>query len=781
MSDDTIQITVDGTPLTAKRGQMLIEVTDAAGIDVPRFCYHKKLSVAANCRMCLVEVERAPKPLPACATPVMPDMVVHTASKLARAAQQGTMEFLLINHPLDCPICDQGGECELQDVAMGYGGSASQYTEGKRVVFDKYIGPLIATEMTRCIHCTRCVRFGEEIAGIRELGATGRGENVRIGTFIEKSVVSEVSGNVIDICPVGALTARPSRYTARSWELSQQPSVSPHDSVGSNVFVHMDGATVNRIVPRENESINEVWIADRDRFSYQGLNNSDRVESPMIRVDGELQATDWATALAAAADHLRRKDLGVLVSPSVNLEELYLSQKLGRALGTDNIDHRLGQLDFSAQDSAPVMPWLGMQLNDLETLDAALLVGSNIRKDQPIAALRLRKSALKGAAISFINPKRFPLHFEAAENIATRFDYMVAELFCVARAAGADVSSMADAPTSDCDERHQRIADALKNGERAAVFLGNISVQHPSYSQLQYLAIALSKATGATLGMLPERANTAGAWLAGVVPHRAAGGKKSSNEGLNAKAMIDAPLGAYLLVGCELEFDAANPAQALNALSEAGSVVAISSYMSDSLRAHADVVLPSATFTESFGTYVNATGNWQSSKGVVAPPGDARPAWKIFRVLADELELDGFSYESPEAVTKELQSHCGNIQLTNLTQFDSIPAYNAPSNSTMLRAGETPIYATDPIVRRSQPLQKSLDGKQAFVSMAEVTLETLSAKEGDVINLKQDGALVPLPCKMDNDIPKGCVWVPAGIPETAALGEVFGEIEVSKA
>ncbi|MFT4728995.1 MAG: NADH-quinone oxidoreductase subunit G [Granulosicoccus sp.] len=781
MSDDTIQITVDGTPLTAKRGQMLIEVTDAAGIDVPRFCYHKKLSVAANCRMCMVEVERAPKPLPACATPVMPDMVVHTASKLARAAQQGTMEFLLINHPLDCPICDQGGECELQDVAMGYGGSASQYTEGKRVVFDKYIGPLIATEMTRCIHCTRCVRFGEEIAGIRELGATGRGENVRIGTFIEKSVVSEVSGNVIDICPVGALTARPSRYTARSWELTQQPSVSPHDSVGSNVFVHMDGATVNRVVPRENESINEVWIADRDRFSYQGLKNSDRIESPMIRVDGELQATDWATALTAAADHIRRKDLGVLVSPSVNVEELYLSQKLGRALGTDNIDHRLGQVDFSAQDSAPVMPWLGMQLNDLETLDAALLVGSNIRKDQPIAALRLRKSALKGASISFINPKRFPLHFEAAENIATRYDHMVAELFCVARAAGADVSSMADAPTSGCDDRHQRIADALKNGERSAVFLGNISVQHPSYSQLQYLAIALSKATGATLGMLPERANTAGAWLAGAVPHRVAGGKKSSTEGLNAKSMIEASLSAYLLVGCELEFDAANPAQALNALAAAGSVVAISSYMSDSLRAHADVVLPSATFTESFGTYVNATGHWQSSKGVVAPPGDARPAWKIFRVLADELELNGFGYDSPEAVTKELQGHCGNIQLTNLTQFESIPAYNAPSNSALLRAGETPIYATDPIVRRSQPLQKSLDGKQGFISMAEATLDTLSAKEGDVINVKQNGASVPLPCKLDNDIPQGCVWVPTGIPETAALGEVFGEIEVSKA
>lgn len=793
MSDDTIQITVNGKPLAAKRGQMLIEVTDAAGIDVPRFCYHKKLSVAANCRMCLVEVENAPKPLPACATPVMPDMVVHTASKLARDAQKGTMEFLLINHPLDCPICDQGGECELQDVAMGYGDSASQYTEGKRVVFDKYIGPLIATEMTRCIHCTRCVRFGEEIAGIRELGATGRGENVRIGTYIEKSVASEVSGNVIDICPVGALTARPSRYTARSWELSQQPAVSPHDSVGSNVFVHMDGNTVNRVIPRDNESINEVWIADRDRFSYQGLTSSDRLAAPMVRVDGVLQATDWSTALLTAANLLQNSgpDLGVLASPSVTLEELYLSQKLGRALGTNNIDHRLGQRDFSAQDAAPAMPWLGMQFNDLETLDAALLVGSNIRKDQPIAALRLRKSALKGAQISFINPKHFPLHFDAAEMITTRYDQMVSELYCVARAAGADVSGMSDAPVGVCDERHQRVADSLKIGERAAVFLGNISVHHPAYSQLQFLANALAKATGATLGMFPERANTAGAWLAGVVPHRGAGGRsldqnssgnsaKASTSGKHAYDMLESALKTYLLVGCELEFDAVNPSRAMQTLASANGVVAIGSFMSDSLGEHADVVLPAATFTETFGTYVNANGTWQSARGATSPPGDARPAWKIFRVLADELELDGFAYDSPESISRELQNLCANVKLGNITEFSSTPAYTAPSDSELLRAGETPIYATDPIVRRSQPLQKSMDGKQAFASMTQVEMQKRSLSEGDTINISQNGSSAILPVKLDNDVPDGCVWVPIGLPQTSALGEVFGEIEVSR-
>lgn len=782
MSDDDIQITVDGQPLKAKRGQMLIEVTDAAGVDVPRFCYHKKLSVAANCRMCLVEVEKAPKPLPACATPVMPDMVVLTKSKLAREAQQGTMEFLLINHPLDCPICDQGGECELQDVAMGYGGSASQYTEGKRVVMDKYIGPLIATEMTRCIHCTRCVRFGEEIAGIRELGATGRGESVRIGTYIEKSVVSEVSGNVIDICPVGALTARPSRYTARSWELNQQAAVSPHDSVGSNVFVHLDGSKVNRVIPRENESVNEVWIADRDRFSYQGLNDADRVKTPMVRVNGELVESDWSTALEKASEILKAggKDLGVLVSPSLPVEELFITQKLARAMGSNNIDHRLSQTDFSAQESSPVMPWLGMQLSDLETLNAALLIGSNIRKDQPIAAVRLRKSALNGAKISFINPKTFPLHFDAQDLITTRFDQMVDELACVATAAGADLSGLSGAPKFNVTEQHQRIADALKESERAAVMLGNIAVQHPAFAQLQLLASKLSAATGATFSMLPERGNTAGAWLTGAVPHRLAGGKSASTVGLHAGAMLEKSLKNYLLVGVEVEFDAANPSKAVESLSGADGVVSVSAFLSDSLRAHADVVLPMATFPESYGTYVNATGNWQTAKGASMAPGDARPVWKIMRVLADAQELSGFDYESPEALTKEAQQACGSIELNNITDMKGVN-YTAASSDVMVRAGETPIYRTDPLVRRSQPLQKSADGKQAFVSMSQSELEKLGVAEGDMVSVKQGSGSATLAAKLDDGVPAGCVWVPAGLPETQALGEVFAAVEVRKA
>ncbi len=783
MSDDDIQITVDGQPMSAKRGQMLIEVTDAAGVDVPRFCYHKKLSVAANCRMCLVEVEKAPKPLPACATPVMPDMVVHTKSKVARDAQKGTMEFLLINHPLDCPICDQGGECELQDVAMGYGGSASQYTEGKRVVMDKYIGPLIATEMTRCIHCTRCVRFGEEIAGIRELGATGRGENVRIGTYIEKSVVSEVSGNVIDICPVGALTARPSRYTARSWELRQTPSVSPHDSVGANTFVHLDGDRVNRVIPRDNEAINEVWISDRDRFSYQGLRSEDRITSPMVRDDtGELVSCDWATALEAAAAALKEagNELGVLASASLPVEELYLTQKLARALGSSNIDHRMGQSDFAADDGAPVMPWLGMQLADLETMNAALLVGSNIRKDQPIAALRLRKSANAGASINFINPKHFPLHFDAADNIATRYDNMVAELLGVCLAAGADVSGLSDAPPVKPQDYHQRIATALKDGERSAVMLGNIAVQHPAYSQLLALSNALAKATDATLSLLPERSNTAGAWLAGVLPHRTAGGKAASSAGKNAHAMLEQGMKHYLLVGAEVEFDAANPAHATQCLTKAESVVAMSSFLSDSIRQSADVVLPLATFAEAFGTYVNASGVWQASSGAVPAPGEARPAWKVFRVLADALELDGFEYNTPEAIARELANECASVELNNLTSLPSM-TYAGDAGAALVRAGETPIYATDPLVRRSQPLQKTADGKQAFAFMADTELEKQSLSDGDRVLVRQNGSAVTLAAKSDNNVPEGCVWVPTGLPETAELGELFGPIDVSKA
>lgn len=785
MSDDDINLTVDGQPLTAKRGQMLIEVTDAAGIDIPRFCYHKKLSVAANCRMCLVEVEKAPKPLPACATPVMPDMVVKTRSKLALEAQQGTMEFLLINHPLDCPICDQGGECELQDVAMGYGGSASQYTEGKRVVMDKYIGPLIATEMTRCIHCTRCVRFGEEIAGVRELGATGRGENVRIGTYIEKSVASEVSGNVIDICPVGALTARPSRYSARSWELQQAPAVAPHDSLGSNIFVHLDNGKVNRVVPRENEAINEVWISDRDRFSYQGLHSADRLTTPRIRQNGELVDCDWDTALQAAVDALRsgagKGSLGVLASAHSTLEELYMAQKLARALGTDDIDHRLAQTDFSADASSPAMPWLGMSINDLESLDAALVVGSNIRKELPIAALRLRKSALNGGRISFVNPLDFPMHFDASVALSPRYDRLADELCRIAVAAEADLGKLRGLPSLEPDDRHRQIAAELRDAERASLMLGSLAVNHPAFATLAALAEAIATKVNATLSYLPSLGNSAGAWLAGVVPHRRAGGSALGSAGRHAGDMLNQSLNTYLLHGVELEFDAANAAGAMQAVAGAEQVICVSAFDSESIRQYATVVLPAAAFTESYGTYVNATGHWQSNRGLVEPPGQARPAWKIYRVLADLLELQDIAYTSPEQITREVQSQCANIELNNLTSGSAQTDYQSIDyGDVLLRVGEIPIHRVDPLVRRSVPLQKSNDGKQAFASMRHSELQRHNINDGDQIVVVQNGSRVTLPVKLDDAVPENCVWIPGGLTETAALGPLCAAVEIQR-
>jgi len=540
---------------------------------------------------------------------------------------------------------------------------------------------------------------------------------------------------------------------------------------------------VNRVIPRDNETVNEVWISDRDRFSYQGLRSDDRITTPMVRDDhGELQACDWPTAIEAASDTLKSagNELAVLASASLPIEELYLAQKMARALGSANIDHRLGQSDFTADAEAPVMPWLGMQLNDLESLDGALLIGSNIRKDQPIAALRLRKSGLQGASINFINPKHFPLHFDAADNIATRYDNMVAELLGVCMAAGADVSNLSDAPPITAKDYHQRIASALKDGERSAVFLGNLAVQHPSYSQLMYLSVALAKATDATLSLLPERANTAGAWLAGVLPHREAGGKAAAKVGKNAAEMLNGGMKHFLLVGTEVEFDAANPAHATNALASADSVVAVSAFMSDSLRAHADVILPVATFAEAFGTYVNAAGAWQASSGAVPAPGDARPAWKVFRVLAESMQLDNFSYDSPEAVARELAAACSAIELNNIADSPKL-TYSGDAGAALVRAGETPIYATDPLVRRSKPLQNTRDGKQAFAFMSEAELSNQSISDGDKVLVRQNGSAVTLAARADNDVPNGCVWVPTGLPETAELGELFGPIDVSKA
>jgi NADH-quinone oxidoreductase subunit G len=785
MSGDRVNIEVDGMPMQARRGAMLIEVTDEAGVRVPRFCYHRKLSVAANCRMCLVEVEKAPKPLPACATPVMEGMRVYTRSPKALDAQRSTMEFLLINHPLDCPICDQGGECELQDVAMGYGEDISRYSEAKRVVRDKDIGPLVATDMTRCIHCTRCVRFGEEIAGLRELGATGRGEFMEIGTFVERTLSSELSGNVIDLCPVGALTAKPSRMAARAWELVQHAGVAPHDALGSNLYLHTLRGRVIRVVPRDNEAINETWISDRDRFSYQGLYSADRLQSPMIKRDGRWQETNWEGALDAVVAGLRQfpgSELGALAAPNATLEELYLLQRIMRGIGVHNIDHRLRQLDFADQDRAPLMPWLGQGIAELEALDAALLVGSNIRKDQPIAAHRLRKAALGGARISVLSPRDFGSLFPLAAQLLRAPQDMVRALAGITAAAlegGATPAPLARLLEGiEPDEAERAVAAQLKEAYNASVLLGSIAMGHPQLGLLCALAATLAERSGARLGYLPQAANSAGAWLAGVLPHRLEAGQPDPEPGLNAAEMLAAPRKAYVLLGVEPERDCADPARARAAMEAAEFVVALSPYASETAKQYAQVLLPSAGFAETSGTYVNAEGRWQGFTGAVPPFGEARPGWKVLRVLGNLLGLEGFEYLSSEQVRDELKARFdAGLVLDNHLRLDGVLEPPAPFEGLM-RASTPAIYTVDPLVRRAGALQRTPDGQASGAYLHPQEAQRLGLADAEQVSVRQGDGSARLPLFLDTGVARGCVWIPAGDEATAGLGPAFGPIEL---
>ena len=786
MSEEQVNIEVNGIPLKARKGAMLIEITDAVGIAIPRFCYHKKLSVAANCRMCLVEVEKAPKPLPACATPVMEGMKVYTESPKALAAQKGTMEFLLINHPLDCPICDQGGECELQDLALGYGADVSRFAERKRVVKDKNIGPLIATDMTRCIHCTRCVRFGEEIAGLRELGATGRGESVEIGTYIAHNVSSELSGNVIDLCPVGALTAKPSRYRGRSWEYVQHPAIAPHDSIGSNIFIHILRGQVMRVVPRENEAVNETWISDRDRFSYEGIYSDDRLGRPWVK-SGE---ADWEVALETAAKGLKEviaqhgaEAVGFLLSPTATVEELYLAQKLARGLGVANIDHRLRQADFSDQDAAPAFPWLGQELADLEKVGAALLIGSNVRMEQPLAGHRLRKAALAGGRILLINPRDFEFLFPVAAKVIADPAGMVTALAGVARSVAelkgqdlpAALAALADGVSAGESER--AIADHLVNQAPATVLLGNLAIAHPAFAHLRALAGFVAACSGARLGYLPEAANSVGGWLAGALPHRMPGGALAPpTVGLDARSMLESPCKAYVLLGVEPELDCWDGAAALKGLQAADWVVSINPFASATSKAYAHVILPVATFAETSGTYVNAEGLWQSFSGASKPSGEARPAWKVLRVLGNLFGLDGFDYVGSEEIRAEVQSACAQVQPDNTLESGKFLTPFKPEG--LLRVAEVPIYAADSLVRRARSLQLSPLARPAEVRLHPDVARDLGVAEREQVQVRQNGAAVDLPLVLDESVPKGCAWIPAGLHASVALGPAVGPVAI---
>jgi len=729
MAEEFVNVEINGKPVKARKGEMIIRVTDANGSYVPRFCYHDKLSVAANCRMCLVEVEKAPKPLPACATPVAEGMKIFTDSPRAIGAQRATMEFLLINHPLDCPICDQGGECELQDLAVGFGRDISRFSERKRSVLDENLGPLIATDMTRCIHCTRCIRFTEEIAGIQELGMIGRGEQMKVRTYIESTVHHELSGNVIDLCPVGALVSKPYRFTARAWEMMSVPLVSPHDGTGSNLFGHVLRGRLMRVVPRENEAINEVWIADRDRFSYEAVYSEERLQRPMIRQandKGEQWVeTDWETALARAAEGLRGRGagLGVLASPSATLEELYLAGRIARGLGSGNIDSRLRQRDYRDQSADPLYPNLGMRIADVDSLQGLLIVGANLRREAPILAHRVRKAARRGAKVALLNPAVFNYYFPVAAYVESAPAGQIADLAAILRAAaeaaGAAIPSHLSQAVNGAQvaERHRAAAAALTSGEKRAVWLGALALRHPRFADLRALAAALAQVTGASLGVLAEGANAAGAHLAGAVPHREAGGKPVSPPGLSAAQMLDRPLASYLLVGGVEPWLDSPGTDAARSLGQAELVVAITPFASETLLKVAHVLLPAGTFAETSGSYVNLEGVWQSQTGAAAPVGESRPGWKILRVLGNLLNLPGFDYQSSEDVRAELTT------LIGAPTAYSAPAYSGRHEVAGGADGQSgqnvvdvPMYQIDAVVRRAPSLQRTREGRTAAVT-----------------------------------------------------------------
>ena len=788
MSDDTLSIEIDGRPFQARKGQMLIEVADANAIPIPRFCYHEKLSVAANCRMCLVEVERAPKPLPACATPVMDGMKVFTRSKLARNAQKSVMEFLLINHPLDCPICDQGGECELQDVAMGYGRDVSRFNERKRAVEDKDLGPLIATDMTRCIHCTRCVRFGEEVGGMPELGATGRSEDMEIGTYITRSVDSELSGNVIDLCPVGALTSKPFRFRARAWEMEQRDGIAPHDPVGSNIHLHVRRGRVLRVVPRANESINEVWLSDRDRFGYEGLYSDDRVPAPMVKRDGVWNEVSWEEALEAAVKGLREvvagkggEAVGALASATCTLEELFLFQKLARGIGCANVDHRVRQRDFSDQDGAPTYPSIGMGVVELERLDAALLVGSWTRKEHPIVNHRLRKASLAGASVMHLDAMAHDLNLASAARVVVAPSKLADRLAAVTAAAARLAERQPEGLEAltegvEVEVEAERIARNLVNAGRGAILLGPQAINHGDAAALCGLAACLADLTGATLGTLDEGANPAGAWIAGAVPHREANGMPAKQAGLDARAMIEAGLDAYVLMGLEPELDCADGARAREALDAAQFVVSLSTFRSEAMAGYADVILPIAAFAETEGTFVNLSGTRQGFDAAATPFAESRPAWRVLRVLGNLFELADFEHDSIEDVHAEI-GESGPAGVPGWSLPRNLPE---PTDTGIERISPVPAYAVDAVVRRSKPLQATRDGEFAGVALSPATIERIGLADGEPASVRQGAGEVVLGVVADRRVPDGCAWLPGGVPATVALDADGGAVVLDR-
>jgi len=716
-----LKVEIDGREVEVPHGATVMDATNKLGIYVPHFCYHRKLSIAANCRMCLVEVEKAPKPLPACATPVTDGMKVKTASAVAKKAQNSVMEFLLINHPLDCPICDQGGECQLQDLAVGYGGSASRFEEEKRVVLHKDIGPLVAAEeMSRCIQCTRCVRFGQEVAGVMELGMIGRGEHAEIVAFVGQSVNSELSGNMIDICPVGALTSKPFRYSARTWELARRKSVSPHDGLGSNLVVQVKQNKVMRVLPLENEAINECWLSDKDRFSYEGLNSDERLTRPMLKKNGVWEETDWQTALEFAVNGL--KNFGVLASPHSTLEELYLAGKLGGPA-----DFRLRHSDFSGDGKRAGIPWLGMPIADLATLDRILVVGSFLRKDHPLIAQRLRQAAKRGTQIHVLH--------------SVDDDWLM------------KIASRKIVAPSDILHSISSFSEILKGGKNAAILLGNFAQQHPQAAAIH----AAAQAIGVKVGFLGEAANSVGGYVAGLP---SVGGLPQVEKSR-----------ALLILGIDAHLDLADA----SLIRDKQFIVNLTSFKSDV----GDVLLPIVPFTETAGTFISTEGRVQGFHATVRPLGDARPAWKVLRVLGTMLGLPGFEFETAEQVRDAcLSGRDVQSLLSNKTSFEFKETKN--NLSGIQRIADVPIYFTDPIVRRSLPLQKTRDAQKPRAWMNDKLFAQLGLAAGEKVKIMQGGGEAVLHAVVDEKLPDNCVRVAAGHVSTAGLGAMFGAVAVEK-
>lgn len=774
-----VELTIDGKTVEVPEGSMVMHAAHKLGVYVPHFCYHKKLSIAANCRMCLVEVEKAPKALPACATPATNGMVVHTCSERAVAAQKSVMEFLLINHPLDCPICDQGGECQLQDLAVGYGGSASRYKEEKRVVFHKSFGPLIsAEEMTRCIHCTRCVRFGQEIAGVMELGMLNRGEHSEITTFVGRSVESELSGNMIDICPVGALTSKPFRYQARTWELARRKSVSPHDSLGANIIVQVKLDEVQRVVPFENEDVNECWISDRDRFSYEAL-AVDRLETPMIKGDdGQWREANWADALQAAAqglmavrDQSGADKLGVIATEMATLEEMSLLARLARGLGTENIDVRTRLADPEFDASLSGAPWLGMNVSDLSTLDRALVVGSFMRADHPLMTQRLRQIVKHGAQVSSIDVAADDPLLRLHGRMTVRPSQLADALAEVAVA----VAALKSVPVPDAwagvqaGEQAQKIAQSLVSGEKRAVLLGNVASHAPDAARVAANAQWIAQQIDATFGFLTAGANTVGAYLANAVPGRGA---------RTVQAMLEDGLQGYLTLNLEPALDTHLGQKAVQALQNAKFVVALTTYKS-AAQDWARVMLPVGPFTETSGTYVNAAGQPQSFKGTVAGFAQSRPAWKVLRVMGNLLDLKDFEEESSEAVRDSVLAAGAGSRLSNAINA-KIGRSLVSKTDALERIADLPIYRSDSIVRRSEPLQQMAVSSLVAARVHPQTLQARAIPDGESVRIRTEDGELTIQVKADATVPTGAVRLSAGFEETAVLGSVHGQLQMER-